>query len=99
MTRETLKGYKSLKLKLKRIDEQICREGFLPELKSARNDILRQMKVVERFISECSDPVAYTVMRHKYLEGLTWQQTAMRIGGNISADGCRMIVNRILKRN
>lgn len=98
MTRQTLKGYKGLKIKLEKIENQLCINGLTPELISQRRKLLNRMKPIERFINECEDPVASVIMRHKYLEGLTWQQTAMRIGGNISADGCRMIVNRILKK-
>jgi hypothetical protein len=51
---------------------------------------------VEAMISRAPLTVA-RIINYKYLDGLTWEQTAARMGGGNTADGVRMIVKRWLK--
>ena len=58
--------------------------------------ILEYAKLNE-LVNSIDDPlIRQAVLRH-YAEGLTWRQTATRIGGGNTADGIRLKVDRYLQ--
>lgn len=54
---------------------------------------------IEEFINTISDSRIRRMITFKYIKGLTWNQTAMAMGGRHTADSCRMDIKRFLKKN
>jgi hypothetical protein len=65
-------------------------------LETRRKALVSLTTGVEAMISRAPLTVA-RIINYKYLDGLTWEQTAARMGGGNTADGVRMIVKRWLK--
>lgn len=75
---------------------------FVPEivrLKEAAEEKLAQavaeVERLENYIGSIEDAQTRTVFRLRYVNGLSWQQMAVRLGGN-TADSVRMMHNRHL---
>lgn len=59
---------------------------------------LKDLQTVEdgfSWIRGVDDPLVRRILILRYVEGLTWQRVAVRLGGT-SADSCRMMVSRYL---
>lgn len=65
-------------------------------LETRRKALVALTTGIEAMISRAPLAVA-RIINYKYLDGLTWEQTAARMGGGNTADGVRMIVKRWLK--
>lgn len=61
------------------------------------DDAVKEVARLEDFISSIEDAQIRTVFRLRYVNCLSWQQVAVRLGGNI-ADSARMMHNRYLQR-
>lgn len=63
---------------------------------------LRQQKLqIERFIGSISDSQTRRIFELRYIKGdycPSWNAVAMAIGGGNTADGCRKIATRYLKK-
>ena len=53
---------------------------------------------IEEYINSIDDSQMRRMIKYKYIEELSWQQVAERMGGGNTADGCRMAVDRYLKK-
>ena len=73
-------------------------KACLKEERLAHQKAKVELKRLERFVISCSDPLVRAIVINRYINGLTWTATAMKIGGNITADNCRKIVTRYLIR-
>lgn len=51
-----------------------------------------------RFIAGVEDSLVRQILRFRYIDGLSWAAVAIRIGGNNTGDGCRMLVKRFLQQ-
>lgn len=72
-------------------------------LDAARKELTKQLMLLRwrRGILDCylrtvSDPMTRRILYLRYWKGLTWQQIAQRIGGNMTGDAARMSANRWL---
>lgn len=54
---------------------------------------------LERYIADIPDPLKQDVFALRFVNGLTWYQVAQSVGGNNTADSCRMMVKRYLQEN
>lgn len=52
---------------------------------------------LERYISDIPDSLTRQIFALRFINGLTWYQTAMHIGGGNTEDGVRQRVYRYLK--
>ena len=82
MTEENMGLYIDLK---KVIEEQQCQY------------ICRQIEI-ERFIGAIDDLYMQRIISYRFIDGLTWRRTALKIGGGNTSDGVRMACNRFLDR-
>ena len=48
------------------------------------------------YINSIHDPLVRQIISYRYIDGLPWQQVANTIGGGISADNARIILDRYL---
>ena len=65
-------------------------------LETRRKALVALTTGVEAMISRAPLTVA-RIINYKYLDGLTWEQTAARMGGGNTAEGVRKAVRRWLK--
>lgn len=54
---------------------------------------------LERYIAGIDDCLLRQIFTYRFINGLPWHQVAACVGGSNTANGCRMAVNRYLKRN
>lgn len=54
--------------------------------------------MAERYIASIPDPLVRLVLAHRYIDNLSWHQVACHIGGDNTADSCRMIAERFFKK-
>jgi len=77
-------------------DDQIRYEaGLLKRRKEAAEEIKRQ---VEEWMLTIPARMQ-RIIKYKYLEGMTWEQTAARIGRKATGDSLRMEMERFFKKN
>lgn len=63
-----------------------------------RDEKLAELETqVEHFLSEIDDSRMRQMIEYRYIENMSWVQVADRMGGNNTADGCRMAVERFLR--
>ncbi len=63
-----------------------------------------QLSVVEynrlnRYIANVQDSLTRQIMALRFVNGMSWNQVAMSIGGGNTADGVRMLISRYLKNS
>ena len=90
---------------------QIKITGFpLPEFEHKRGLLQRRRKAleqsemrcremlgeVEQFIDGIEDSRVRRIFRHRYIDGMSWVQVAVSMGGKHTADSCRMAHDRYL---
>lgn len=54
---------------------------------------------IEGFIAGIEDSIVRQSVRGRYIEGLSWQQVAQRVGGGNSEDGIKKMCYRYLEKN
>ncbi len=57
-----------------------------------------QIKIVEGFINKLDRSDMRRMITYRYLENMAWNKVARRMGGNNTADGCRVAVERFLEK-
>lgn len=60
-------------------------------------EILETLNKVEQFIAELDDSRIRRIINLRFIENLSWNQAAHRIGGNATADSIRMEFNRFME--
>ena len=55
-----------------------------------------ELNRLNRYIADCDDSLTRQILTLRYINGLSWLQVAMSIGGDNTADSVRMIHNRYL---
>lgn len=50
-----------------------------------------------RYIAGVNDSVIRQILSARYVDGLSWQAVANKVGGNNTADSVRMAINRFLQ--
>lgn len=58
----------------------------------------KQISEIEEYINSIDDSQMRRMIKYKYIEELSWQQVAERMGGGNTADGCRKALDRYLKK-
>lgn len=69
---------------------------YKAKLKLFEEDLLEKQIEVEEYIQSIEDSRIRRIMRYRYLDNLTWQQVAHRMGKNHTAEGCRSAHDRFL---
>lgn len=66
-------------------------------LKAKRRRCARERRRLEAWIAAVEDSRLRQILTCRFVDGLSWRQTALRTGGGNSADGVRMAVKRFLR--
>ena len=67
-------------------------------LASLEVEILETLNKVEEFIAGIDDSRIRRIINLRFIENLSWNQTARRIGGNATADSIRMEFKRFMEK-
>lgn len=60
---------------------------------------LTEYNRLHRYIVSVEDPQARLILSFRYLDGLSWQQIARRVGGNNTSDSVRKYHDRFLSKS
>ena len=63
-------------------------------LKQRQKEVHETIICIEEYINKVNDSRMRRMITFKYVKGMTWNQTAMAMGDNYTADGCRMDMKR-----
>lgn len=63
-----------------------------------RDELTRKLLEVEEYIESIEDSRVRTIIRLRYIEGMTWQQVATYMGGDNSEDSVKKTAQRFLKK-
>ena len=69
---------------------------YKAKLKLFEEDLLEKQIEVEEYIQSIEDSRIRRIMRYRYLDNLTWQQVANRMGKHFTAESCRKMHDRYL---
>ena len=72
---------------------------YKAKLKLFEEDLLEKQIEVEEYIQSIEDSRIRRIMRYRYLDNLTWQQVANRMGKGYTKDYCRIAHDRFLEKN
>lgn len=67
-------------------------------LEQREHDIAEKVLEVDEYLNSLNDSRMRRMITFKYIQGLTWNQTADAMKGNHTADSCRMDMKRFLKK-
>lgn len=67
-------------------------------IKKRYEQMLRKHSETLKYIKGIEDHTTYLVFKYRFISGYSWNQTAMKVGGN-TADSVRMMVNNYLKKH
>jgi len=67
-------------------------------LASLETEILETLNKVEEFIAGIDDSRIRRIINLRFIENLSWNQTAHKIGGNATADSIRMEFKRFMEK-
>lgn len=69
---------------------------YKAKLKLFEEDLLEKQIEVEEYIQLIEDSRIRRIMRYRYIDNLTWQQVANRMGKHFTAESCRKMHDRYL---
>lgn len=67
-------------------------------IEEQQSEYLRKQIEIERFIGTVDDLFMHCIISYHFIDNLTWQQTAQKIGGGNTKDSVRMACNRYLEQ-
>lgn len=80
-------------------EEKAREDDYRTELERTRDEIRTKRIQIESFIRAIPEGTDICrIIRYKCEDALTWRQVADKMGGGYTADGCRKIFNRYLKK-
>ncbi len=101
-TIEKRMGYLSnvLNFSVLKVNDEIMQEMMICKLliEQRYKKSIYAYKKLNQFISRIEDSMLRQVVMLRFIQGLSWVQVALHLGGGNSADGVRMMVKRYLKK-
>lgn len=67
-------------------------------LRLKKDELQAEMKGIESFINSTDDEVIRLIMRHRFVEGLTWREVGVKVYGKPMEDAPRKRFERFLDR-
>lgn len=80
------------------IEKQVLRAEYIDRLSELEQKLIKESVEIENYISEIPDSFIRQIIRYKYIDGMSWERTARKMGGSNTRDSIRMIVKRYFKR-
>lgn len=66
-------------------------------LEHLRDELGGKLEEVEQYIDSIDDSRKRLILRYRYIDGLSWRQTARKLGAGCTEDSVRMEIARFLK--
>lgn len=66
-------------------------------LQSLENELMEKISEIEKFISSIDNSRIRRIISFRFIDGMTWEQVAINIGGGNSEDSVRMAFNRFME--
>lgn len=73
-------------------------QDYLKAKKAAERKARIELRKLSSFIANCHENVVRQIIISRYIDGLSWTATAIRVGGNNTPDTCRMMLKRYLEK-
>jgi hypothetical protein len=70
----------------------------LEKLRKAKLNLEKKTIEVETYIKSVDDSRMRRIIRYRFIEDLSWQQVAAKMGGGNSEDGYRIAFNRFMEK-
>ena len=67
---------------------------IVTQIRDREAAITKLKREVWSFVLERDDPLLRQIIILRFIDGKSWFKVAEEVGGDVSADGCRMIFNR-----
>lgn len=67
---------------------------IVDQIRSREAMIAKVKREVWSFVLKLDDPLLRQIIILRFIDGKSWFKVAEEVGGDVSADGCRMIFNR-----
>ncbi len=80
------------------IEKQVLRAEYIDRLSELEQKLIKKTVEIENYISEIPDSFIRQIIRYKYIDGMSWERTARKMGGYNTRDSIRMIVKRYFKK-
>lgn len=80
--------YEDYNRRIRRIEKQLRRR---------LDELVDLMEEANKFIDSIDDSLIRQIITLRYIDGLTWNEVAARIGGNNTAESVRKAAERFLK--
>lgn len=65
-------------------------------MESKRIELLKMENDAEKYIQSIQDSSLRRIIRYRYIDDLSWQQVAVRMGWRYTADSCRKKADRFM---
>lgn len=80
------------------IEKQVLKAEYIDRLNELEYNLVKKTVEIENYISEIPDSFIRQIIRYKYVDGLSWERTARKMGGYNTRDSIRMLVKRYFKK-
>jgi len=77
-------------------EKRLCR--LKRKLGRRLEELMEKREEIEEYISTVPDSLIRQILTLRYVNGLSWQQIAVHVGGGNTADSVRMMHDRFLKK-
>ena len=101
MDRQILKRIPELRKEIRKLERAAGRTGKELQKKKAlmekkQTELLQIEKEAREYIQSIEDSDLRQIIRYRYMDGLSWQQVAARMGHRYSEESCRKKVERFM---
>lgn len=72
--------------------------AYIEFLAEQMQEAKRKQSEIDAFLSSISDPYIQSIVKLRYLHGLSWQQCAIRTSAGLTADNARMMCRRYMNK-
>lgn len=81
------------------IEKQVLRAEYIDRLTELEQKLIKKTVEIENYISEIPDSFIRQIIRYKYVDGMSWERTARKMGGYNTRDSIRMTAKRFFHKN
>lgn len=80
------------------IEKQVLRAEYIDRLTELEKKLIKKTVEIENYISAIPDSFIRQIIRYKYVDGMSWERTARKMGGCSTSGSLRMMIKRYLKK-
>jgi DNA repair exonuclease SbcCD ATPase subunit len=69
------------------------------QLETLNEKLKNTLDEVEKYIDSIEDSRKRTILRYRYMDGMTWRETAKKLGSGNNEDSVRIEIDRYIKKH